>query len=60
MIKSKLLLAAGLLLTAGAFMLARYAFVPDFVRGAMMGVGLGVEVLSLGMMQKREKVCARS
>lgn len=52
--KGKLLLSSGLLLVSGSMILARYTSLPDFLRGAMLGIGLALEVVALSMIQKRK------
>jgi len=44
--QGSLFLAAGLLLIAFTQLLARYVILPDFVRGALTGVGIGLEIIA--------------
>lgn len=57
--KSTLLLALGLSIVSGSLILGRYTHLTDLMRGSLMGIGLAVEVLALGMLEKGRKLCVR-
>ncbi len=57
--KARILLTVGLVMVAGSFIIARYLQLPDIARGSIIGVGLALEVLGLGMMQRRKSSCVR-
>ncbi|WP_374951651.1 hypothetical protein [Mucilaginibacter sp.] len=45
--RAGMLLSAGLIVIVFAQVLTRYVLLPDFVRGAMMGVGIGLQIIAL-------------
>jgi len=42
-----ILLAAGLLLIAFTQILTRFVSLPDFVKGALTGIGIGLEIIAI-------------
>jgi hypothetical protein len=54
------LLAIGLLSTTIPTLINDWIHVPDFVRGAMLGLGLGLEVIGIILIRReRGGVCSR-
>jgi hypothetical protein len=54
------LLAMGLLSTTLPTLINDFVHVPDFVRGFMLGIGLGLEVIGIILMRKeRGAACKR-
>jgi hypothetical protein len=45
-------LAIGLFLTASSGIIKDFFYVPDFFRGAMMGLGLGFEIMGIVLLRK--------
>lgn len=52
------LIAAGLLLAAVPFLVNEWIHIPDFVRGILVGVGIGLEIIGLIRMSRRRKAGA--
>jgi len=49
---ARLLLVMGLFLTASSGIIKDFVYVPDFFRGAMMGLGLGFEIMGIVLFRK--------
>jgi len=49
------LVAIGLLLVTMPFLINDWIPVPDFVRGALMGIGIGLEIIGLIRINRRKK-----
>ena len=57
-ITARKLLATGLLLTTLPTVLKDFVFFPDFFRGAMLGLGIGLEIMSIILIRmKNHSVC---
>jgi hypothetical protein len=55
------LVAIGLLATALPTLINYFYHLPDFVRGEMMGLGLGMEIIGIILLRKRNNsACKRS
>jgi len=52
------IISAGLLLVTLPFLVNDWVHVPDFIRGTLMGVGVGLEVVGLIRMTRRRKAGA--
>ncbi|MGN6180837.1 MAG: hypothetical protein ACTHNW_16765 [Mucilaginibacter sp.] len=52
------LVAAGLLLAAVPSLVNDWIHIPDFVRGILVGVGIGLEIIGLIRMSRRRKAGA--
>lgn len=50
------LIAIGLLLVTVPFIVNDWIPVPDFIRGALVGIGIGLEIVGLIRMKNRKKV----
>lgn len=49
---SRQFLAIGLFLTASSGIIKDFVYVPDFFRGAMLGLGLGLEIMGIVLFRK--------
>lgn len=49
------LISIGLLLVIVPFLMNDWVHVPDFIRGALMGIGIGLEIIGLVRMTRRRK-----
>ena len=52
------IISAGLLMVAVPFLVNNWVHIPDVIRGILMGVGIGLEVLGLIRMNRRRKAGA--
>jgi hypothetical protein len=52
------IIAIGLLLVTVPFVVNDWVPIPDFVRGALMGIGIALEIIGLVRMNKRKKAGA--
>lgn len=50
------LMAIGLLLVTVPFIINDWIPVPDFIRGALVGIGIGLEIAGIIRMKNRKKV----
>ncbi|WP_219124946.1 hypothetical protein [Mucilaginibacter sp. 21P] len=48
-------LLAGLLIISLTLFLSRFATLPDFARGALIGVGIGMEIIALNRLASYRK-----
>ena len=52
------IISAGLLLVTVPFLVNNWVPIPDFIRGILMGVGVGLEVVGLIRMTRRRRAGA--
>ena len=51
--KERILLAIGLLLVSAHYFIAPFYSLPDFVRGILIGAGLGLEIIALVLIRRK-------
>jgi hypothetical protein len=55
--KERILLAISLLLVTAHYFINPFFLMPDYLRGLLIGVGLGLEIIALVMMKRKGSVC---
>jgi hypothetical protein len=54
----RLWISTGLLLVTVPFLVNDWVHVPDFIRGGLMGLGIGMEIMGMIKLKKRQKADA--
>ena len=56
--QEQLCICIGLLMVTTPTLINDWIKVPDFFRGALMGLGLGLEIIGLVLMRKRKRMAS--
>jgi hypothetical protein len=55
--KERILMAVGLLLVVAHYFIDPFYSLPDFFKGLLFGVGLGLEIIALVWMKRKAGIC---